>query len=97
VPTPPPVSVRALATRAAELAGAPAARVAKMPTFVLRLAGLFDPTARAMIETQYQWQQPFIVDSKAATVAFGIEPTPTDEALVETIEAARGKRPGSTR
>ena len=31
VPTPPPVSVRALAGRAAELAGAPAARVAKMP------------------------------------------------------------------
>jgi len=85
VPTPPPVSVRALATRAAELAGAPAARVAKMPTFALRLAGLFNPTARAMLETQYQWQRPFIVDSTAATVAFGIEPTSTDEALVETI------------
>jgi nucleoside-diphosphate-sugar epimerase len=87
-PTPPPVSVRDLATRAAQLAGAPTARVAKMPTFALRLAGLFNPTARAMIETQYQWQRPFIIDSKAATVAFDIEPTSTDQALSETIAAS---------
>ena len=89
VPTPPPVSVRELAGRAAELAGAPAARVAKMPGIALRLAGLFNPAARAMIETQYQWQRPFVLDSKAATVAFGIEPTPTDEALRETIDGIR--------
>ena len=52
VPTPAPVSVRALATRAAELAGAPEARVAKMPAIALRLAGLFSPDAREMLETQ---------------------------------------------
>ncbi|MFI7065996.1 NAD-dependent epimerase/dehydratase family protein [Kribbella sp. NPDC050124] len=89
VPTPPPQSVRELATRAAELAGAPTARVGKMPGFALRLAGLFNPTARAMVETQYQWHRPFVIDSTAATVAFGIEPTPTDEALRETIAALR--------
>ena len=44
----------------------------------LRLAGLFGPDAR---ETQHQWQRPFVVDSTAATVAFGIKPTPTDDAL----------------
>ncbi len=86
VPTPEPVTVRALATRAAELAGAPQARVAKMPAIALRLAGLFNPGAREMIETQYQWQRPFVVDSTAATVAFGIKPTPTDDALGEMID-----------
>jgi nucleoside-diphosphate-sugar epimerase len=89
VPTPPPLSMRELAARAAELAGAPAARVAKMPGFALRLAGLFNPAAREMVETQYQWQRPFVVDSTAATVAFGIKPTPADEALQETIDALR--------
>ena len=87
VPTPAPVSIRALATRAAEIAGAPRARVAKMPAIVLRLAGLFSPDAREMLETQYQWQRPFIVDSTAATVAFGIKPTRTDDALREMIVA----------
>lgn len=86
VPTAPPLSVRALAARAAELAEAPAARVARMPGFALRLAGLFNPAARELLEVQYQLQRPFVLDSSAATAAFGIDPTPTDEALRETIE-----------
>ncbi|GAA1161278.1 NAD-dependent epimerase/dehydratase family protein [Kribbella jejuensis] len=85
VPTPEPLSVRELATRAAVLASAPPARVAAMPGAVLRLAGLVDPSAREMVEMQYQWQRPFVVDSAAATVAFGIEAAPTDEALEEMI------------
>ncbi|GAA4023827.1 NAD-dependent epimerase/dehydratase family protein [Allokutzneria multivorans] len=85
VPTAPPVSVRALAARTAELAGAPAARVAKMPGFALRLAGLVNPTAREMPEVQYQFQRPFVLDSTAATATFGIDPTPTDTALRDMI------------
>lgn len=89
VPTAPPLSVRALATRAAELAGASPARITKMPTLALRVAGLFNPTAREMLEVQYQLQRPFILDSSSVTTAFGIEPTPTDEALLETIAGVR--------
>jgi nucleoside-diphosphate-sugar epimerase len=89
VPTAAPVSVRALATRAAELAKAPTAKVGTMPTFALRLAGFFNPTAREMLEVLYQLQAPFVLDSSAATAAFGIEPTPTDDALRETIEGLR--------
>jgi hypothetical protein len=58
-----------------------------MPAIALRLAGLFSPDAREMRETQYQWQRPFVVDSTAATVAFGIRPTPADDALREMIDA----------
>ncbi|GLY39775.1 NAD-dependent epimerase [Amycolatopsis sp. NBRC 101858] len=89
VPTAPPMSLRRLATRAAELAGAPAARVTTMPGIALRLAGLFTPAAREMVEMQYQLRAPFVLDSSAATAAFGIEPTPTDDALRETIESLR--------
>ncbi|MEV6876217.1 NAD-dependent epimerase/dehydratase family protein [Amycolatopsis sp. NPDC051128] len=93
VPTAPAVPLRRLAERAAELAGAPAARVTTMPAFALRLAGLFNPAARAMVEMQYQLRRPFVLDSSAATAAFGIEPTPTDEALRETIEGLREPAP----
>lgn len=91
VPTAAPQSIRALATRAAELAAAPTARVAKMPAFALRLAGLFNPAAKEMIEVQYQLQRPFVLDSSAATATFGIDPAPTDEALRETIGSLRTK------
>jgi nucleoside-diphosphate-sugar epimerase len=89
VPTAPAMSLRRLATRAAELAGAPTARVTTMPSAALRLAGLFDPAAREMVEMQYQLRAPFVLDSSAATAAFGIEPTPTDDALRETIKSLR--------
>ncbi len=89
VPTPEPLSVRQLATLAAELAGAPSAKVASMPTLVLRLAGLVDPAAREMVEMLYQWQRPFVVDSTAATVAFGIKPVPVADALREMIGKGR--------
>jgi nucleoside-diphosphate-sugar epimerase len=89
VPTAPPLSVRALATRTAELAGAPAARLSRMPGYVLWLGGLFNKDAKEIRETQYQLQRPFVLDSSAATLAFGIQPTPTDDALMATIEAAR--------
>lgn len=82
VPTPEPMSVRQLANRAAELAGAPEARVAKLPAFMLRFAG---SAARELVEMLYQWQRPFVLDSTAATVAFGIKPVPTDDALREML------------
>jgi nucleoside-diphosphate-sugar epimerase len=91
VPTPEPLSVRELATRAAELADAPPAKVASMPTLVLRLAGLVDPAAREMVEMLYQWQRPFVIDSTAATVAFGIKPTPVADALREMIGKGRNE------
>ncbi|MET8795481.1 hypothetical protein ABZV91_03310 [Nocardia sp. NPDC004568] len=62
VPTAPPLSVRALAERAAELAAAPRARVRVMPGVVLRLAGLVEPAAREMLEVQYQLREPFVLD-----------------------------------
>ncbi|MGW5749606.1 NAD-dependent epimerase/dehydratase family protein [Nocardia rhamnosiphila] len=89
VPTAPPLSVRALAERTAELAGAPRARVRVMPGALLRLAGLVEPAAREMVEVQYQLRAPFVLDSTAATEAFGFEPAPIDTALREMITGVR--------
>ncbi len=85
VPTGPPLSIRDVAARAAELTGAPAPRLSAMPYPVLWLGGLFNPMARAVRETQYQFRGPFVLDSSAATEAFGISPAPLDDVLRETI------------
>ncbi|MER7330231.1 MULTISPECIES: NAD-dependent epimerase/dehydratase family protein [unclassified Micromonospora] len=91
VPTPPAVSLRELAARAAALAGAPAPKLARMPGPVLWLGGLFDPTAKEMREMAYQFDRPFVLDSTAATATFGIDPTPLDEVLAETVTALRAR------
>jgi hypothetical protein len=62
-----------------------------MPYPVLWLAGLFNPLARASRETQYQIRKPFVLDSTAATEAFGISPAPLDDALRETIADLRSR------
>ena len=91
MPTGPPRSFREVATRAAELAGVPAPRLSAMPYPMLWLGGLVSPMARAVRETQYQFRKPFVLDSTAATEAFGINPTPLDDALRETIADLRSR------
>ena len=91
MPTGPPKSFRQVATRAAELAGVPTPKLSAMPYPVLWVGGLVNPMARAARETQYQFRKPFVLDSTAATVAFGIKPTPLDDALRETIADLRSR------
>ncbi|MEZ0091123.1 NAD-dependent epimerase/dehydratase family protein [Streptacidiphilus sp. EB129] len=87
-PTPPPRSIRQLADLAATMADAPAARTGRMPTALLRLAGLFSADAREIPEVRYQFDHPFVLDSTQAQQAFGLTPTPTEDALRETVMAA---------
>ncbi|MEH0841854.1 NAD-dependent epimerase/dehydratase family protein [Micromonospora sp. CPCC 205711] len=90
VPSSPAVSMRELATRAANLAGAPAPKLTRMPYPVLWLGGLVNPIAKELRETAHQFHRPFVMDSTAATATLGVAPTPLDRALAETVEALRG-------
>jgi nucleoside-diphosphate-sugar epimerase len=81
VPSPPPVSLRQLANRYAELIGAPAPKLRKAPSSLLRLAGLFDVETREFIEVRYQFAAPWVLDSSAAQQTFGLVPSTVDEAL----------------
>ncbi|MBM0227999.1 MULTISPECIES: NAD-dependent epimerase/dehydratase family protein [Micromonospora] len=89
VPSAPAVGMRELATRAAALAGAPAPRLIRMPYPVLWLGGLANPFARELRETAYQFDRPYLLDSSALTATLGVEPTPLDVALAETVAALR--------
>ncbi|WP_020392987.1 NAD-dependent epimerase/dehydratase family protein [Kribbella catacumbae] len=85
VPTPPPVSIRELATQAAIVAGVQAPQLSAMPPAVLWLGGLFNKQARGIRELQYQFRAPFILDSTDAQTTFAITPTPTKTALTTTL------------
>ena len=66
-------------------AGAPRARLRQIPPLLLRLVALTNPTVRELLEMQYQFAEPFIVDSSKIANALHVEATPIEQALAETL------------
>ncbi len=83
-PTAPAITQRQMFTLICQLAGTHS-RMSGITTLMMRMAGLFMPAAREMIEMMYEFNQPFIVDSSAFTRTFGMEPTPIEQGLAETL------------
>jgi nucleoside-diphosphate-sugar epimerase len=89
VPTNPALTVRQLATRFAEVNGAPKAKVMAIPYPVMWTTGLFSPVVKELRTTRYQFTKPFVIDSSATTQTFGLEPIPLDEALRDAAARLR--------
>lgn len=89
VPTNPPLTIRQLATRFCEVNGAPRARVSELPYPALWTVGLASAMVRELRTTRYQFTSPFVLDSGATELAFGIRPRPIEDAL---RDAAAGLR-----
>ncbi len=53
--------------------------------FMMRIAGLFMPGARASVEMMYEFTAPFVVDSSRFQKAFALEPTPIDMGIEATV------------
>jgi nucleoside-diphosphate-sugar epimerase len=70
-------------------AGRPRGRLRRLPPVVLRALGLVDPTVRELVEMQYQFEEPFVVDSSRITDKLGVEATPLDQALADTLRSYR--------
>jgi nucleoside-diphosphate-sugar epimerase len=81
VPTNPPLTVRALANRFADLFAAPAPKLSEIPYPVWWAAGLFVPLVRELRTTRYQFASPFVVDSSLTEATFGFAPTELTIAL----------------
>ncbi|KRD41558.1 hypothetical protein ASE38_18470 [Cellulomonas sp. Root930] len=60
-------------------------RLRRVPPLVLRGLALTNPTVRELLEMQYQFDEPFIVDSTQIVTTLGARATPLDDALAATL------------
>ncbi|QIN77315.1 NAD-dependent epimerase/dehydratase family protein [Rubrobacter marinus] len=78
-----------------ELVFAEAGRPAKTSvtsTTVLRFLGVFSPFLRELVETAYQFEEPFAADASKYRRVFGpFEATPHEEAVARTVAWFRGR------
>ena len=60
-------------------------QIAVISPFMMQLAGLFIPGARATVEMMYEFTEPFVVDSSKFEKTFGMKATPMEDAIRETV------------
>ena len=92
VPNAETVTMRRFVEMAFEAAGREP-RLRTAPLWGLALAGLFNPTIRAVREQLYQSERPWVVDSGRFERTFGWSATPLPEAIAATTAWFRGKQP----
>jgi nucleoside-diphosphate-sugar epimerase len=56
---------------------------------LLRALGLINPLMRELVEMQYQFDEPFVVDSSKIANKLGVMATPLDQALADTLREYR--------
>ncbi|HJY45536.1 MAG TPA: hypothetical protein VJ301_13005, partial [Propionibacteriaceae bacterium] len=72
-----------------ELAGQPRTRLRQIKPLLIRIAALTNRTLRELPEMQYQFEEPFIVDSSKITNTLGVHATPVERALADTLATYR--------
>lgn len=82
-------TTRQLVDIAYHAAGQPRTRVRGTPTFLLRTLGLVNPLIRELVEMQYLYQAPFIVDSSKITDKLSAHATPLATAVQRTLDSYR--------
>jgi nucleoside-diphosphate-sugar epimerase len=82
-------TTRQLVEIAYEESGHSQARLRSVPPLLLRALALTNPTVRELLEMQYQFEEPFIVDSSKITAKLGVHATPLHEAVADTLATYR--------
>jgi nucleoside-diphosphate-sugar epimerase len=54
---------------------------------LLRALAIINPVVRELLEMQYQFEEPFIVDSSKITTRLGVTATPLDQSIAETFKS----------
>jgi nucleoside-diphosphate-sugar epimerase len=68
-----------------QLAGQPKTKLRSTPVLLLRALGVTNPTVRELLELQYEFQEPFVVDSTKIAAKLDVHATPLDQALADTL------------
>ncbi|MFJ9849413.1 NAD-dependent epimerase/dehydratase family protein [Streptomyces sp. NPDC101150] len=85
VPTEPARSVREMVERLAARAETGPVAVRGLSPAVLGVAAVFSPLIRELKEIRYQFDRPFVADSRAYEAAFAVRATPVDEQVRATV------------
>jgi nucleoside-diphosphate-sugar epimerase len=85
-------TTRELVEFVVEQAGRSRGRLRSMPPLLLRALGLVNPTLRELVEMQYQFDEPFVVDSSKIASKLGVLATPIEQALTHTLATYRSAR-----
>jgi nucleoside-diphosphate-sugar epimerase len=70
-------------------AGQPKTKLRSTPALLLRALAITNPTVRELLELQYEFQEPFIVDSTKIATKLDVHATPLDQALADTLATYR--------
>lgn len=89
VPSPEPLTLRAVARLFAVAAGAPEPRISPLPMAAVRALGLAMPMMREIAKVGHQFTEPFVMASEASQQALGVTPTPWSRVVEETLTAWR--------
>ena len=84
-PTGPALTQRSIATSFAVAAGVETPKVSAVPGWILRAAGVFSAGMRELAEILYQFERPFVMDSRVSQEALALKPTPHHEAARDTV------------
>lgn len=84
IPSPAPLSQRQLTELVYKEAGNPV-KVRAGGRILLSVIGLFNVSVREIVEMLYEFEKPFILDSTKFEKAFGMKPTPIEQAVRETV------------
>jgi nucleoside-diphosphate-sugar epimerase len=66
-------------------------RIGLLTRPMMRLASVFSPTIREVVEVLYQFERPFVVDASKFVRAFGRQVTPHQEAVRQVVGALRSR------
>ncbi|KRO72396.1 MAG: NAD-dependent epimerase, partial [Actinobacteria bacterium BACL2 MAG-120920-bin34] len=90
VPSNEPKTQQELVSELAAVAGIKNPKLSSVPNVMWNLLALFNPLMKALKETAYQMQRPYILDDSAARKAFGVQPTSWKQILNDVVAETRG-------
>jgi len=84
-PTNPPITQAGFIKLIEDELGRPVKTLVGSP-LMMRLLGLFNKEIAETVEMMFEWTSPYVIDSSKAVKAFGLKPTPMNEAIKETVQ-----------
>ena len=94
-PTVSAVSMRRLSELVGAAAGTGTPKITRVSRTMLRLVGLFMPSAGEQVEMLYEFEEPFVLDCSKIERTFGLAATPFEQSIPATVAWWHSRRPAT--